>query len=60
MKCCCEDSSHFSSYLRTPDGNPGHDFGIEVGETHPIRAKDGVVYEVCVDCADDCHRPKQE
>lgn len=57
--CQCEHGSHFLNgdygATQTPNGNPGHAFGIKYFERYLRIVKTTYGrFEVCKDCAEDC------
>lgn len=54
--CQCEHVAHFERHLFTPNGNPGHSYGVnfltEWLQTVPTTYGP---FTVCPDCARDCH-----
>jgi hypothetical protein len=59
MACECEHVAHLDGAKRTPNGNPGHDYGARFapGYLTEIQTTYGK-FRVCRDCATDCHDNK--
>jgi hypothetical protein len=56
--CQCEHESHHGSDKLTPNGNPGHRYGVRFWPEYLINVK--TIYgdfQVCKDCAEDCYHP---
>lgn len=51
--CQCEHVAHFEHERRTPNGNPGHDYGVQFATVIRV-ATDYGVFAVCLDCWRDC------
>lgn len=50
-ECQCEHAAHFDKTL-TPNGNPGHAYGVDFYQDQLVRVSPS--YELCKDCASDC------
>jgi hypothetical protein len=53
--CRCEHIAHTAREARTPNGNPGHSYGVRFSPSllRDLKTPYGV-FRVCADCADDC------
>lgn len=58
--CECEHAAHFHDEGRqlTPNGNPGHKYGVKYALSYiePRKTVNGT-FHVCRDCARDCLHP---
>jgi hypothetical protein len=54
LACECEHAAHFDRTARTPNGNPGHDYGVGFAIGVKISTPYGT-FRVCESCARDCH-----
>lgn len=54
-KCECENVCHFDANEGSPNGNPGHLYGIKFYGAYmrTVRTSYGE-FRVCKDCAEDC------
>jgi len=52
LPCQCEHTAHFGGGRRTPNGNPGHDYGARFAPDAIVRVPG---FTLCPDCAADCH-----
>jgi len=54
--CECEHIAHCEKNERTPNGNPGHDYGASFAQLEAVQTWYGAFF-VCKDCAEDCYGP---
>ena len=55
--CACEHVAHFETGRFTPNGNPGHTYGVRFAQLVHVATVFGS-FAVCADCARDCHYGK--
>lgn len=53
--CQCEHTAHIAERAMTPNGNPGHRYGVNFFDTNLTTVKTPYgTFRVCRDCRADC------
>ena len=54
-KCQCEHIAHVKKDKRTPNGNPGHRYGVDFNTLYITTVKTHYgTFTICRDCERDC------